>query len=324
MRPAAGVTLALAAALIGASAPVSAAALTLERRIPLGEAKGRIDHLAVDLDGRRLFVAELGNDSVGVIDLQAGKLVAQIDGLAEPQGVGWEPRTGTLWVANARDGSVRIFDGATLKMLDRIDLGDDADNVRISGGQVFVGYGSGAIAAIDASSRKRTSTLRLHAHPEGFQLDPASASAFVNVPEEREIDVVDLSSGLSPARWPTAQYRANFPMAVNAQADEVAVVARHPVVLLIYGRSGNLKWNSPTCGDADDVFFDPHRRRIYVSCGDGMVAIHADQRDGPTETIQSAPGARTSLFSPELDRLFVAAPAHSGPAEIIVLKPTAE
>ncbi|PSC05322.1 hypothetical protein SLNSH_08960 [Alsobacter soli] len=321
MRTAAGVSLALAAVLAGVPLPARAATLTVEARVPLGAVKGRIDHLALDLDGRRLFVAELGNDTVAVVDLRAGRVVDRIEGLAEPQGVGWEPKTRTLWVANARDGSVRVFDGVSLKPLGRIDLGEDADNVRISRGQIFVGYGSGALAVIDASSRKVTATLPLKAHPEGFQVDRNSGKAFVNAPDRQEIAVLDVSTGKQVATWKTGRFRANFPMALAPRGEGLAVVARQSAALLRYRPDGAIRWHAPTCGDADDVFFDPRRRRIYVSCGEGVVAVRPDREGGETEKIPTGQGARTSLFSPELDRLFVAAPARSGRAEIIVLKP---
>ncbi|WP_406857597.1 YncE family protein [Alsobacter sp. KACC 23698] len=324
MRAAAGVSLALAAVLVGASPPAAAGALTVEARIPLGAVKGRIDHLALDLDGRRLFVAELGNDTVGVVDLRAGRLVQKIEGLAEPQGVGWDPDTRTLWVANARDGSVRVFDGATLKAVARIDLGDDADNVRISRGQVFVGYGSGAIAVIDPSSRKVIATMQLKAHPEGFQIEPSSGRAFVNLPELQEIAVLDLPGGNQAASWRIGRFRANFPMALAPNGGGIAVAARQSAALLRYGADGRIAWHAAACSDADDVFFDPRRQRIYISCGEGVVDVRADQDGGESERIRTAPGARTSLFSPDLDRLFVAAPARTSPAEIIVLKPQAD
>src|SRR5512132_3747987 len=47
--------------------------LLLERRIPLADVSGRIDHMAVDLRRQRLFVAELGNGTIDVIDLTTGK-----------------------------------------------------------------------------------------------------------------------------------------------------------------------------------------------------------------------------------------------------------
>src|SRR5690348_271296 len=78
--------------------------LVLEAKIPLGDVKGRIDHLAFDPGRKRLFVAELGNDSTGVVDVGAAKVVSRIAGLKEPQGVGYVPWTDTLYVANAGDG----------------------------------------------------------------------------------------------------------------------------------------------------------------------------------------------------------------------------
>src|SRR5262249_44397654 len=131
--------------------------LQLEAKIPLGDVRGRIDHLAVDLPRRRLFVAELGNDSVGVIDLAAHKVIHRISGLAEPQGVGYAAATDTLFVANARDGSVRLFRGDDYAPAGQIALGNDADNIRIdaAGGRLFVGYGNGALAVIDVGSRSK-------------------------------------------------------------------------------------------------------------------------------------------------------------------------
>ena len=101
--------------------------LVLEQTIPLGEVSGRIDHLAVDLPRQRLFVAELGNNSLGVLDLAAGKLLRRIGGLAEPQGVAYDPASDTVFVADAGDGVVHRFTGAGLTPLDPLRLGNDAD-----------------------------------------------------------------------------------------------------------------------------------------------------------------------------------------------------
>src|SRR5476649_443976 len=92
------------------SAPTDA--LTLERKIPLGDVAGRIDHLAFDLARRRLFLAELGNNSVSVVDLAEGKVLHRIFGLKEPQGVGYAPSADILYVANAGDGAVHRYRGA--------------------------------------------------------------------------------------------------------------------------------------------------------------------------------------------------------------------
>jgi YVTN family beta-propeller protein len=92
--------------------------MQLESKIPLGDVKGRIDHLAIDLSRRRLFVAELGNDTVSVVDLNEQKVKHVITGLKEPQGIGYVPSSDTLFVANAGDGSVLLFEARITRQRD--------------------------------------------------------------------------------------------------------------------------------------------------------------------------------------------------------------
>src|SRR5229473_3101918 len=85
----------------------------------------------------------------------------------------------------------------------RIDLKDDADNIRIdtAANRVYIGYGSGALAVIDAATQAKLADIALKAHPEGFQLDPASGRIYVNVPDARQIAVVDRAAGKQIAAW---------------------------------------------------------------------------------------------------------------------------
>src|SRR5215510_3536352 len=160
----AGIAVAWGPTVLGAEAPP----LQLEDKIPLGDVRGRIDHMAVDLARHRLFVAALGNDSLAVVDLASRRLDRIIGDLPKPQGVGFDPATDTLYVANAGDGSVRLFNDSDLSPIGQIELGTDADNVRIDSkaGQVFVGYGDGALAIIDALTRSKIAAVPLEAHPE--------------------------------------------------------------------------------------------------------------------------------------------------------------
>ena len=159
----------------GTAVSATTDALMLESKIPLGDVAGRIDHLAVDLAHRRLFIAELGNNSVSVVDLADGKVLHRISGLKEPQGVGYLPSTDTLYVANAGDGAVHRFKGSDFGALGALKLGDDADNIRIdtAANQVIVGYGSGALAMLDATSGSKVGEIPLSEHPESFQLEGA-------------------------------------------------------------------------------------------------------------------------------------------------------
>ena len=312
---------------ISASAQTPPASLVLEAKIPLGQVSGRIDHLAIDLKRQRLLVAELGNDSVGVVDLVAGKVLRTLTGLSEPQGVAYEPTSDTVYVANANDGSVRIFRGEDLSPVGRVDLGDDADNVRIDPSQnrVLVGYGKGALAVIDPRTRTKIGDIRLKAHPEGFQIDDSGARAFVNLPAAREIGIVDLGKGEVIGTMPTQGDYSNFPMALDRESHRVLVGFRSPARLLALSTTDNaVVADVDTCGDADDVFVDAKRRRVYVTCGAGQVDVFEQQGGGYQRlgNVGTAPGARTSLFVPELDHLYVASRAAGRePAAIWVFRP---
>ena len=302
--------------------------LVLEAKIPLGSIKGRIDHFAIDPGRQRLYVAELGNDSVGAIDLKSGKVIQTITGLREPQGIGYIASTDTLYIANAGDGSVRLYRGDDLAQSGRIDLGDDADNIRVDErrNQVLVGYGSGALAVIDPASRKKVSDIPLKAHPEAFQLADAGAKVFVNVPDAREIAMIDASSGKQIQALPAGDARSNFPMAVDEERHRVLVVFRRPPLLSVIGsRDGKTISSVETCGDADDVFVDAKRHRVYLSCGEGAVDVFAERDSGYQRIarIATSSGARTSFFAPELDRLYVAVRAgFIEPAAVWVFRPT--
>jgi YVTN family beta-propeller protein len=301
--------------------------LALEAKIPLGDVKGRIDHFASDTGRKRLFVAELGNDSVGVVDVAGGKVVNRIAGLKEPQGVGYVPWTDTLYIANAGDGSVRLYRGADLAPAGRIDLGDDADNVRVDveHKKVYVGYGKGALAEIDPSSGKKAADIPLKGHPEGFQIDPTAAQIFVNVPNARQIAVVDLTTRTQASAVPTGTLRSNFPIALDPQSQRVLVMFRSPPRLYSFAAKDGAAKEVEACGDSDDVFVDAKRRRVYVSCGEGFVDVF-DARGTEYPRVGHIPtvsGARTSFFVPELDRLFVAVRASGKePAAVWVFRPT--
>jgi hypothetical protein len=322
------VTLVLLAAQDQAVTQSEMPALRLEAKIPIGNVSGRIDHMAIDLVRQRLFIAELGNNTVGVVDLTSRNVIRTLDGLKEPQGVAYLPSTDTLYIANGGDGSVRLFRGPDYKASGQIDLGDDADNIRldIPGNRIVVGYGSGGLALIDVTSSRKVADIPLSVHPEGFQLDADSNRIFVNLPKAQAIAVVDGRSGKQIATWPTKVPGGNFPMALEQGARHALVAFRNPAKLGAFSMDdGSLIASPDICGDADDLFVDAKRRRVYISCGEGFLDV-LDPAQGAyrrVARIATVSGARTSLFVPEMDRLMLAVRASSAePAAIWVFQPT--
>lgn len=323
----------LLAALAAWSMPCSGASaspyqpLALEATIPLEKVSGRIDHMAIDLGRKRLLVAELGNNSVDVVDLAAMKPIHRIDGLHEPQGVAFAPTADLILIASGGDGSVKMFSGTDFSEAGQIDLGTDADNIRLDPGtgQAIVGYGRGGLAFIDPAKRSKTAEIELPGHPEGFQLAPGRGQIFVNIPDIREIAVVDPIAGKQVATWKDSELRSNFPMAVDGSLQLLASVYRNPAQLVVYDpATGKATAKLGACDDADDVFVDAKLQRIYVSCGEGVIDVFQRLPSGFAlmTKVATRAGARTSLFVPELDRLFLAVRASgSQPAAIWVFRP---
>ena len=312
----------LAGVLAFAAAPQAAESSVLRQvqTIPLPNVEGRIDHLGVDVQGQRLFVSALGNNTLEVLDLGEGKRLTTITGLREPQGVLFVSKVNKLFVANGDDGTCRVFDGKSYKPLSTVHFSSDADNVRYDAAQnqIYVGYGEGALDSLDATSGQKLGHIPLRGHPESFRLEESGTRIFVNVPTANHtIAVLDRVKREVIATW-TVEAQANFPMALDEPNHRLLVVTRKPARLIVLDtQSGKAVASQPAVGDADDAFYDAARKRVYISGGEGFVDIF-DQRDPdhyqPMSRIPAANGARTSLFVPELSRFYLAVP-HRGNQE---------
>lgn len=316
----------LSGTLFGQTVDAINPALKLERVIPLPGVEGRIDHLAADINGRRLFVAALGNGTVETVDMARGKSAGTIRGLKEPQGLLYRQQNNTIYVATGGDGVVRAYNGRTYTPAGLIALGDDADNLRYDhrSDSLLVGYGDGAIAFLPWNLQGRPKTeVPLPVHPESFQISSDGSHLIINLPNDQSIAFVGIESKKIESKWTHLGAQSNFPMAVDPERHRFFVACRAPAQLL------ELRENSPavaqrisTVGDADDLFWDKARSRLYVIGGEGYVDVidaRPDSRMKSTGHIQTAAGARTGLLVPAWNKLIVAAP-HRGtdPAQLLV------
>jgi DNA-binding beta-propeller fold protein YncE len=304
----------LAAGLFLVASIAAAQSLVLTQRIELPSVQGRLDHMDIDVDSGRLFVAALGANSIEVVDLRANKRIDRFERLHEPQGVVYLPDARRLFVANGAGGGVEAFaDGKAPAVARAGDL-DDVDNLRFDpgSGHLFVGYAH-ALAVLDPRTLQVIGRVELSGHPEAFQLESSGPQIYVNVPSARHIAVVDWTSGKVTKTWDVAGASRNFPMALDEQNHRLFVATRQPALLLAYDTTtGKRMAELPICGDSDDLFFDGSRRQLYAVCGEGFVQV-IRQRDPDhyviSERVATSPGARTGLFVPRLSTLFVAVPA---------------
>jgi DNA-binding beta-propeller fold protein YncE len=307
-----------------AKASGDAAPLQLVQTIPMAGVEGRIDHLAIDLSARRLFVCAVGNGTLEVVDLEKGQRVQSAPGFKEPQGVVFMPKTKTVVVASGGDGRLSFLEGPPFKVTKTLSLGDDADNVRYDPEheRIYVGYGDGALAIVDALKRERIGEVPLEAHPESFQRD-SSGRTFVNEARRARVAVVDVAKKSVTSRWELGGASANYPMALDEAHHRLFVGTRQPPRLIVLDtETGKVVASLETEGDADDVFYDAARRGVYVIGGGGSVAVYdqaSPDRYVERARVRTAEGARTGLFSPESGQLFVAVPHRGHPiAEIRV------
>lgn len=321
-------------------AAASPGPLVLKATIPLPGAKGRMDHMSVDLKGHRVFLSEIGNGGVEVIDTATDKPLHRLTGFGEPQGNYFIPATNRLLVASGDDGAVKIFDGTSYKLVATAKFTIDADDLRFDprtqqvvvgySGQKFVGgkavagpggEGDGALGYV-ASNGDHGVLLPVDAHPEAFEIEKNGTRVFVNVPDHHEIEVGDLAKHQVIARWHVS-CTDNFPMALDEADHRLFIGCRiAPTMQVIDTETGKLVASVDIPSTSDDMFYDAPRKRIYVLGGQGYVDVIA-RKDSNHYTriarIHARVGSRTGLFVPELNQLFVAvSQSAKHPPELLV------
>ena len=306
--------------------------LHLNKAISLSEVKGRIDHLDINLKDQIVYIAALGNNTIEIVDINAGRVLHSITGLNEPQGIAYIPQTQEILVANGGSGDCYFYNAQTYEKVATIHLKSDADDVRYDSlnKKIYVGYGKGGIAIIDAQSHKQTGDFKLPDHPEGFQVDSKNNLMYVNLPGPDLISVADLKQ-LKFIRNISENYRSgNFPMAMDSSGNTLFIGYRHPGKLVVMNAtSGHRIRVNDLTNDSDDLFYDEATKRIYVSCGGGYTNlgyINIFQFQGGDKYTQIANiptrnNARTSLLVPQMHLFLLAEPSdHNHEAQLLLYK----
>jgi len=298
------------------------APLVLVRIIPIPGVQGRFDHMAVDNSGGRVFAAIYGNDSVEVVDTARGIRARSLqEGFIKPQMVAYLPDINRIVVASEGDGSCKVFDADTYKLIDTVKYSDDADQLRYDSAakRVYVGYGDAAESAIgvfDATTNKKVGEdFKLGAHPESFQLEEKGPRIFVNLASISQIAVIDRNTR-KIEKWKLQGAGTNFPMALDEAHRRLFVAARKPARLLVLDMdTGKEIASLPGAIDTDDMSYDSDRKRIYITSGEGFIFVYQQIDPDRYERIAKIPttiGARTSAYTGQVGKhnsFYLAVPA---------------
>jgi DNA-binding beta-propeller fold protein YncE len=305
-----------------ANTPASAAGapLRLVQTIPLSDIEGDFDHFGVDLKGNRLFLTAEDHKSVEVFELKTGKHIHSIGGFGEPHYVRYLADSNKLVVVDGGAGEVKFLKGDTYAPIDSAKLLHDADSSAFdpSTGYLYTANGGkdadlkySTIGITDTKSDKHVGDIRIESPQlEAIALESSGRRMFVNDTAHSQVLVIDRDKRAIVATWPISAGQKNSPMALDEANHRLLVVTRTPPKLVVLdSANGKQVAALPSVNGADDMFLDPARKRIYVSGREGLVMVyHQDGSDkyGLVAKVPSSPGGKTSIFVPEMNRLYVA------------------
>jgi DNA-binding beta-propeller fold protein YncE len=292
--------------------------LVLAQTIDLKGKPGKLDHVAIDLKRGRLLVANKANNTLDVVDLKAGKLLQQVPGQQGIQGVAYVADLDRIYVGLGVRGFCNIFDGATYRPIKSIKFADDADNVRYDPRthMIFVAHADKMLGVIDAKSFALKGDIKLPGTAEGFEAEKNSSKLFLNVPDTNEVVVIDTGKKEITGSFPLKLAGGNHPLALDEVNHRIIVGChKEPKVVVLDSETGKEITSVAIPEGCDDLFYDAKHKRVYVSCSEGYLVTISQKDSDHYEVIEKLPtakDARTCLFVPEQDKVYLAVPRQEG------------
>ncbi len=296
-------------------------ALKLVQSIRLSEVDGRIDHFAIDLKGKRAFLAALAKNTIEVVDLKAGRVTRTLPGFAKPQGVRFVPELNSLFVATGLDGALTTLDGSTLSVTRtaHVSLGADAIGYDPRTKYLYVGSGgsdankaTGDLTVFSAKDGTQVAALVTDAHAGGSVVATRGEHLYVLVPEKAQVLVLDRKTHAQVAKWTIPVIQKNVALDLDENDHRLFLGVRTPAsIVVLDSNSGAIVASIPTVGTVDGLAYDSATRRIYTTGGEGFIDVTQQIDSDHYERIariESGSNARTSVFVPEWHRLYVAVP----------------
>lgn len=295
--------------------------LKLVQTILLPGITGDFDHLSIDLKRKRLFLAGEDHKTLEIIDVEKGRRIRSVAGFGTPHSILYLPEKDQIYVTDGDDGTIKILRGSDYQPVSTIKLVAGADSIGydpmkrllfvVTGGK-DVPLDHSFVSKVDLATNKPVSEIRFESdHVEAMALEQAGTRLFINVTDKNEVAVVDREAMKVGARWKVGVAAENSPIAFDEAGKRLIIVCRKPAMLVVMNsENGSVVASYPAAAGADDVVYDHARQRVYVPGGQGYVSVFSRQDPDHYELlaqVPSAPGAKTALLVPELNKLFVAA-----------------
>jgi len=307
--------------------------LRLMTTTPMPGFTGDFDHFGLDRKGNRLFLAAEEHKTVEVFDLRTGKRIHSIEGFGQPLMMVYLPESNQLVVTDGGDSAVHLVDCKKYKIIKTIKLGDGVDHGVLNPVNKYYyvesGGGSSApthvLSIIDTKSFKHVGDIAglPGSSNEGMVIDSAGKNLYVNLTGTDEVGVVDLDMRQLVARWPLPDAHVAHPIVLDEPNHRLFIATRKPAQFIIFNTdTGKVVASLPCVGVNSDMSFDVSRKRIYVT-GSETASVF-EQRDADhyehIAEVPTAYRAKSSIFVPDLKRLYVAASGKGKPDAKLALQ----
>jgi YVTN family beta-propeller protein len=270
--------------------------------------EGGWDYLTLDSSARRLYISRATH--VIVIDADSGKPVGDIPDTPGVHGIALAPELGRGFVSNGREGTVTIFDIATLKLITKVKVGDNPDAILYDPAtkRVFTFNGkSQDSTAIDGAKGTVLGTIKLGGKPE-FAASDAKGEIFVNIEDKSQLDAIDPNKLEVKSRWPLAPCQEPSGLALDRKNRRLFVGCDNKMMAVVDADSGKVL-ATPAIGDGvDATAFDEGTGLAFASCGEGVLTVVREESPSKfsvVENVKTQEGARTLALDDKTHQVFL-------------------
>jgi len=294
--------------------------------------KGRFDHLGIDTGGNRLFVVAEEAQQVLVFDLTTGKFIREIK-IEHPHAVLYREDLNRIYITDEGKGVLNIYDGKTYDPVKTVALKVDADSIGYDPATKYLYIDNGGdnahekftmLSVVDTTVGSKLADIKIDGDTlEAMALEKSGDRLFLNNPAKNEVEVIDRKANKLVASWPVKLGKSNATMALDESVHRLFVGCRSGAIVVFDSETGKELQALPVGKGVDDLMFDPASKRIYAaSGGTGAVDVYKETDPDHYQSlghIPSGPGAKTGLFVPQLNRIFVPVPPRgTTPGEVYV------
>jgi DNA-binding beta-propeller fold protein YncE len=314
----------------GGSHAASAPAYSIMKSIPLGSPE-RWDFLSFDVTSHRVYVAH--NTEIVVVDGHTGEIVGRVGGLAGVNGVAVVPQIGKGYTDSRAKKAGIVFDLATFKVIKEVPANSDTDAVVYdpASRRVFIMSGDPHnITVIDTVTDTVVATVALNGVPE-FAVADGVGNLYVNLEDTREIARIDTRSAQVTATWAIRECESPHGLSLDTRTHRLFSSCMNSKMIVVDSNNGRVIATVPIGSGTDASAFDPKRRLIFSSNGEGTLSVIRQQGSNMYALLVSIPTrplARTMTLDPESGRIYLVGPdavekrsAASDPEASLVARP---